>query len=209
MRMRKRSIAIPVALLTLALSGCSNSTQAFPTDAGAGGGPETTTARALAYVAAEHAGTPDSAVRERDAAEEFTSGGVGAELRYGSNGEYDGDMLVVAAGKGLDAAMIDCDTEENQSLAGCVTTDQGTLMWEDEAPEEDPGVVYVVVDKGETAALLFYAGPAITGDPRELDMPISTEVLFAIANDPRVDVTTSAETVEAAADLSFWRDPTD
>jgi len=169
---------------------------------------EPTTARALAYVAAEHAGTPASAVREDDAAEEFTSGGVGTELRYGSDGEYDGDMLVVAAGKGLDAAPIDCDAEETRSLAGCVATDQGTLMWEDEAPEEDPGVVYVVVDKGETAALVFYAGPPITGDPRELDLPISTEVLFAIANDPRVDVTTSAEAVEAGANLSFWQIPT-
>ena len=147
-------------------------------------------------------------MREDDAAEEFTSGGVGTELRYGSDGEYDGDMLVVAAGKGLDAAPIDCDAEETRSLAGCVATDQGTLMWEDEAPEEDPGVVYVVVDKGETAALVFYAGPPITGDPRELDLPISTEVLFAIANDPRVDVTTSAEAVEAGANLSFWQIPT-
>ena len=36
-------------------------------------------------------------------------------------------------------------------------------------------------------------------------MPISTDTLFAIANDPRVDVTTPTETVDAAADLPFWR----
>ncbi len=203
--MPKRSLALSVGLLSLVLSGCSDDTRASPTDP-AVGGHEPTTAQALAYVAAEHAGTPDSAVRERDAAEEFKSGGVGTELRYGADGEYDGDMLVVAVGKGLEAAPVDCDAEATQSLAGCVVTDQGTLMWEDEAPEEDPGVVYVVVDKGETAALLFYAGPSITGDPRELTLPISTEVLFAIANDPRVDVVTSAEATEAGADLSFWQD---
>lgn len=79
-------------------------------------------------------------------------------------------------------------------------------MWEDEEPEEDPGVVYVIVDKGDSSALLFYGGPAITGDPRELDLPISVETLFDIANDPRVDVTTSAEAVDAAgAGLSFWQ----
>lgn len=206
--MRKRSLAFGATLLLLVLSGCGNGTQASPTDARAGG-LEPTTARALAYVAAEHAGSPASAVRERDGAEEFTSGGVGTELRYGSDGEFDGDMLVVAAGKGLDPALIDCGTEETQSLAGCVTTDQGTLMWEDEVPEEDPGVVYVLVDKGETAALVFYAGPPITGDPRELDMPISTEVLFAIANDPRVDATTSAEAVQAGANLAYWENPAD
>jgi hypothetical protein len=203
--MKTRSLALAGAVLTFGLSGCGDSTQASPTHAGEGE-EERTTARALAYVAAGHAGTPDSAVRDSDAAEEFRSGGVGAELRYGSDGEYDGDVLVVAAGAGLDASHIDCDAKETQSLGGCVRTSQGMLMWEGEAPEEDPGVVYVLVDKGETAALVFYAGPSITGDPRELDMPISTEVLFAIAGDPRVDVTTSAEAVAAGADLSFWKD---
>lgn len=204
--MRKWSLAFPVALLTVVLSGCGNEPQASPTEPRAGG-LEPTTPQALAYVAAEHAGPPASAVRESDGAEEFQEGGVGTELRYGSDGEYDGDMLVVAAGKGLDPALVGCETEEAQSLAGCVSTDQGTLMWEAEAPEEDPGVVYVLVDKGESAALVFYAGPPITDDPRELDMPISTEVLFAIANDPRVDVTTSVEAVQAGADLSYWKGP--
>ena len=201
-----RPLSVSVAVLLLALSGCGDSTQAFPTETGVGG-QEPTTARALAFVAAEHAGTPDSAQRESDAAEEFHSGGIGAELRYGSDSEYDGDMLVVAVGEGLDASLIDCDAKEAQSLAGCVRTSQGTLMWEDEAPEEDPGVVYVLVNKGEAAALVFYAGPSITGDPRALDMPISTEILFAIASDPRVALTTSAETVDAGADLTFWQDP--
>lgn len=198
----------PAVLVSLALTGCGNTTQASPANA-AVGGSEPTTARALAYVAAEHAGTPDSAGRERDAAEEFTSGGVGTELRYGSDGEYDGDVLAVAVGRGLDPALIDCDAEETRSLAGCITSDQGTLMWEDEEPEEDPGVVYVLVGKGESAALLFYSGPSITGDPRDLHMPISTEVLFAIANDLRVDVTTSHEAAAAGADLSFWEARTD
>jgi hypothetical protein len=208
MIMRNRSLALRAALLPLVLSGCDNGTQAPLTDA-AVGGLAPTTARALAYVAAEHAGPPASAVRERDGAEEFTSGGVGTELRYGSDAEYDGDMLVVAAGKGLDPALSDCGAEETHSLAGCVSTEQGMLMWEDEVPEEDPGVVYVVVDNGETATLVFYAGPPITGDPRDLDMPISTEVLFAIANDPRVGVTTSAEAVQAGAKLSYWKNSAD
>ncbi|QBR91547.1 hypothetical protein [Nocardioides euryhalodurans] len=190
--------------MTAALTSCGSDTQASSAE-GSGGDRVPVTARVLALVAAEHAGTPDSAERERDAAEELTSGGVGAELRYGSDGEYDGDLLVVAVGTGLDEAMVDCDAEATEFLAGCVRTDQGTLLWEAEAPEEDPGVVYVAVDKGESAALLFYAGPAITGDPRDLGMPISTETLFAIANDPRVDVTTPGETVDAAADLPFWR----
>ncbi len=203
--MRTRLLALTAVPVILTLSGCGDTTQAPSTDADTGA-REPTTAAALAYVAAQHAGTPASAVRERDAAEEFASGGVGTELRYGSDGEYDGDTLVVAVGKGLDPALNDCDAA-SQSLSGCVRTGRGVLMWENEAPEEDPGVVYVLVDKGDTAALVFYAGPSITGDPRELDMPISTDILFAIANDPRVDVTTSAEAVDAGTGLSYWRSP--
>jgi hypothetical protein len=205
MRTRQRRLSMSAVLVTVALTGCGDNTQASPRH-GVEGGLEPTTARALAYVAAEHAGPPDSAAAEDDAAEEFASDGVGTELRYGSDGEYDGDVLVVATGKGLDASLFDCDAEESQFLAGCVSTDRGVLAWEKETPEEDPGVVYVVADKGRSAALLFYAGPSITGDPRELNMPLSADVLLAIANDPRVDVTTSVETVAAGAELPFWRD---
>lgn len=201
-----RLLCLPITFLALGLTGCGSTTQTSPPGSPEGGDVPTT-ARALAFVAAEYAGPPSSATEDDDAAEEFDFKAVGTELRYGSDGEYDGDMLVVAVGRGIDKTVTDCDAETNEYLAGCVETDQGMLMWEDMAPESDPGVVYVVVDKGDTTALLFYAGPTITGDPRELDMPISTDDLFAIANDPRVDVTTSQDTVDAGADLSFWQDP--
>ena len=200
-----RSTSLLIAFLTVALTGCGTTTESSP-PASPAGGDVTTTAQALAFVAAEHAGTPSSATVDNDAAEEFDAKAVGTELRFGSDGEYDGDMLVVAVGQGMDKTVTDCEAESNEYLAGCVETEQGKLMWEDVAPESDPGVVYVVVDKGDSTALLFYAGPTITGDPRELDMPISTDDLFAIANDPRVDVTTSQEAVDAGADLAFWQD---
>src|SRR3712207_498530 len=99
MGMRRCVLALAAVHVTLALSSCGDSTRASPTDVGTGG-RRLTTAAALAYVAAQHAEMPVSATRERDAAEEFTTGGVGTELRYGLDGEYDGDMLVVAVGKG-------------------------------------------------------------------------------------------------------------
>jgi hypothetical protein len=192
---------LPAVLLALALaSGCGPAETST-----AQGGSEPTTPQALAHVAAEHAGVPDTAVRDSDATEEYQPTGVGAELRYGSTGEYDGDMLVVAVGTGLDLAMTDCDAPATEHLTGCEETDQGVLMWEGEAPEEDPGVVYLVQQKGDAQVLMFYAGPSITGDPRELDMPISVETLFAIANDPRVDVTTSESAVRAGQDLDYWQ----
>ena len=74
-------------------------------------------------------------------------GSILTSARPSGPGEYDGDMLVVAVGRGLDRAMSDCDA----------------------------------------------------------DMPVPTDDLFAIANDPRVDVITSRDAVNSGSDLSFWQ----
>lgn len=200
-----KTLATTLLLATsLAVAGCGTVTPA-PRTADAKGGTLPTTARALAAVASEHTGEPSSATRETDAAEEFAKGGVGTELRYGSDGEYDGDMLVVAVGTGLAEDHADCDAPP-EGLDGCAQVDGGVLLWEGEAPEEDPGVVYVVAPKEKGTVLMFYAGPAITGDPRDLDLPIPVDRLLAIATDPRVDLTTSQAALDAGAELDFWRD---
>lgn len=201
-----RSLTTSTVLL-LALVGCgtqSGSSTDQLTDEPVGGDVPTTP-RALAAVAVEYTGTPSRADAEEDAAEEFSTDGIGTELQFGSTGEYDGDSLTVAVGRGLDASLTDCQSSTNAYLAGCVETDRGVLLWVDEEPEEDPGLLYVIAEKGESAALLLYAGPKITGDPRELDLPIPVETLFDIADDPRVDVTTSQEAVESGDELPYWR----
>jgi hypothetical protein len=53
----------------------------------------------------------------------------------------------------------------------------------DVAPEEDPGYV-VVVDKGDATVAVRNAGPDITGDPRDLDLPISVDDRFASRTTP-------------------------
>lgn len=194
-----------LACAVLALAGCGNDDASDDPGAGAAGGDIATTPQALAAVAAEYAPDPSSASAETDAAEEFRRGGVGAELRYGSDGEYDGDALTLAVGDGLPKQLKSCETAPDY-VGQCVEMAGGLLFWEEEAPEEDPGVVYVVVPKGDASALMFYSGPKITGDPRELDLPIDVDTLFDIANDPRVDVTTSQAAVDAGAALDFWRD---
>lgn len=186
-------------VLGLAAAGCG-----VGSSSSSAGGSEPTTPAALAYVAAEHVGDPASASASDDF-EELGSRSVGASLRYGSDGEYDGDLLAV--GVGGRSGLADCAAPENASLSGCVTTDRGVLMWEDETPEEDPGVVYAVVEKTGSTAVVVYAGPPVVAgsDPRELDLPIEVDTLFDIANDPRVDLTTSAEANEGGADASYWR----
>jgi len=187
------------------LVGCGTATgEPSSTESGTvEGGDEPTTPAALAWVAAEHLGDPDSASAEDDIAEELGNGALGAELRFGSDGEYDGDLLVVAVGTAASEELV-C-TPGRRDWVECVETARGTVLWEDETPEEDPGNVLVTVTKGEVTVLVFQAGPAITDDPRELDLPISVEDMFAIAEDPRVDLTTSREAVEAGADATYWQ----
>lgn len=196
---------LAASLLPVAACGTATGENPSPARDDARGGTRPVTARALAAVAAEHAGMPSSATREADAAEEFARDGVGAELRYDAGGESDGDMLVVAVGKGLPRELTGCDAPP-EWLAGCAEVDGAVLLWEQAAPEEDPGVVYLVAPKEEGAALIFYAGPTITGDPRDLDLPISVDDLAALATDPRIDLTTSQAAIEAGADLDTWRD---
>ncbi|MBE7325466.1 hypothetical protein IEQ44_12465 [Nocardioides sp. Y6] len=195
--MRTPWLPVTTLLLTVVVTACGTQS------ASPQGGDEPTTPGALAYVAAEHAGSPDrvSVMKRRDVTSLFSEGGEGAELRYGSDGEYDGDMLVVVVGQGLDPDLLDCDTERNAGADGCEHTDDGMLIWEDLTPEEDPGTLTVIVEKEGATVLVGYAGPTITDDPRQMELPISVDTLFAIAADPRVDATTTAEANAAGEEL--------
>lgn len=169
------------------------------------GGDLPTTPQALAAMVAEHVGQPDSATTDRDLPDELTGHAVGAELRFGSDGEYDGDSLSIAVGTGLKPGIRDCHGF-HEWVAGCVAVTGGVLAWQEQEPEEDPGVVYLVVDKNGAEVVLTYAGPDITADPRGLDLPIDVEDLQAIAADARVDVTTSQAALDAGERLPHWHD---
>ena len=78
------------------------------------------------------------------------------------------------------------------------------LFWERATPEEDPGVVYLLASRADTDVLMFLSGPSITADPRELDLNVSVVDLLAVAEDPRVDLTTSREAVGAGRELGYW-----
>lgn len=188
--MTARPLAIAAAAVVLAGCGADDAETAT-------GGDEPTTPQALAAVVAEHLGDPDRAGEESDAAEELAGDTVSAQLSYGDRGE-----LTIAVGERLPGHLTDCD---NQDLDGCEETDRGTLMWEARTPGEDPGVVYLVVDKEDADVLIFYSGPEVAADPRELDLPISVEDLLDIGNDPRVDLTTSRASVEAGERADYWR----
>ena len=185
---------LTLALAALLRAGCGGGGRAA-------GGDEPVTARALAAVAAEHVGEPSSGrsgFRYPDR-EPFVEQ---ADLRYGSGGESDGGLLrvTVVAGRELPT----CPSSADAGFDGCAETDEGLLLWDLEVPEEDPGQVVVLVAKREAHARVLGGSDTITGDPREQDLEVPVETLFALAADPRVDVTTSREAVEAGEDLAWF-----
>ena len=179
-------------------AGCSSD------DPPSGGRDEPITARALAVVMDDHTGTPSEAGEETDMEE--TGPHLVAAARMSHRGDGPGS-LSMGVGRDLDLPADCADVLEMFGLATCAAVDSGLLYWEVESPGEDPGVVYLQVAKGRTDVLFFYSGPSITGDPRDVDMPVSVTDMQSIAADPRVDVTTSEETVEAGEAIDYWVDP--
>ena len=170
--------------------------------------PETgdvpTTPRALAWIATQTLPEPDRASATDDF-DELGPDAVGMDLRYGSDGEYDGDLLALGVSDRVPRDLVDC--EANDYLSGCVTTDDGAVVqWEEQVPEEDPGTVVVIVPREEGAAVLFQSGQPITGDPRGLDLRVGVDEMIALGQDPRVAPTTTQEAVDGGEDLPFWVD---
>jgi hypothetical protein len=167
-----------------------------------------TTPQALAWLAAQHTPSVSSAGPvDRDYVRDRGEGGVGAELRLGSTGEYDGDLVRVTVVRDPDRSLFACTGPGKDYLAGCEQVGRALLTWEAETPEEDPGVINLLLRKGDAAVVVFQAGPAVSRDPRRLDLAVSVDDMVAIAQDPRVDLTTTQESVDEGAAASWWRDP--
>lgn len=197
------------AFAAVLLAGCGTETASEPSAPATAGGDEPLTARALAAVIAEHTGKPSSARVGHDLADVSKDVAAEVELTYPVRDTTDdGDQLTVGVGTGFEKTVGGCRSlTADNGYAGCVKTSDGQVFWEKAVPEEDPGVVYVMVSKGDTDVLLFYSGPRITGDPRKLDLSVSVQDMLAVGNDPRVDVTTSAAAVAEGDGITFWQGP--
>jgi hypothetical protein len=164
------------------------------------------TPRALAWIATQSLPDPDRASATDDF-DELGRDAVAVDLRYGNDGEYDGDLFALGVTSRLPRELLDCDAPDNDYLNGCVTTDEGAvLQWEQATPEEDPGTVVVIVPRGRGGVVMFQSGRAVTGDPRELDLRVPVAEMVALGQDPRVAATTTQEAVDGGADLPFWVD---
>lgn len=199
--MRSRLLVGALVLTSLTACGDRGQDASAPTPQG---GDVPTTPRALAWIATQTLPLPDRASATDDF-DELGRGAVGMDMRYGSDGEYDGDLLALGVSDRLPRDLAGCEAGDDD--AGCVTTDDGVVLrWEEQVPEEDPGTVVVVVPREDGAAVLFQSGQPITGDPRELDLRVPVADMIALGQDPRVGPTTTQEAVDGGEDLAFWVD---
>ena len=197
-----RSVVLATSTIAcLLLAGCGDETAADPS-----GGDEAVpiTQRAIAAVALEHLPNDTTAREATYTDEEDPRGALGADLRYNGDGEYDGDLLRVFLTPEDDYSCAD-----GEYLDGCEKrqVDGGSLflVWQEEEPEEDPGILYVVLikDDGESVRV-GWSGDSILGDPREQDLGISVEEMEAIALDPRLSLNTTQDVVDLGEALDDW-----
>jgi hypothetical protein len=192
-----RLLGVLTVVTALVLTGCGDD-QPPPS-----GGDVPITQRAIAAIALEHA--PDDTSRRAATYTDRSSprGALGADLRYHGDGESDGKLLqiLLTPGHRLDDL---CTTND----AGCESrpVDGGTLTlaWQREVPEADPGIVLVTMQRDHEAVAVSWSGDVIDGDPRELDLEIPVHTLEAIAQDPRISLTTTQDVVAAGERLDAW-----
>jgi hypothetical protein len=205
MMVRHRVLAGLAALLAATSVGCASASEP---GASAEGTRAPMTARALAAIVQDHLdqqmGGATSARRELDGPRAV--GGIGAEVSFPLKGESSTPNISVSIGDKASATAFTCKHLAADSYSGCVDIDGGTLFWESETPDEDPGVVYVALRKGDATVLMFQSGPPISKDPRTLDLRISVADMFDIAKDPRVNLTTTAATIRSGQKLNTWTD---
>lgn len=162
------------------------------------------TAQALAAVTVEVLGIEPTSYELPDDDEE-----LGAALRLDPDGDGWGDYLRVSVrgageGDGGDDPDESSPCAENYECADW--SDHGGrfhLSWQEEEPEEDPGIVYLSFRVGDEVRGVVYAGETINGDPREEDLPFSVEGdLVRLLADERFSRTTTRELVET--ELPGW-----
>ncbi|MEO5651602.1 MAG: hypothetical protein ABIN79_05620 [Marmoricola sp.] len=182
--------------------------------AGCGDRPTTTavaaeqaiTPRAIAAVMLDHL-PPDTTRREATYVDETSPRGyVGADFRYDGGGESDGDLVRVTLQRRSQSPS--CED------VGCADLGDGVkLYWEEEVPEEDPGIVVLVRQLDDGVLHVLLAGPTITGDPRRQELKPTLDALTDLVTDRRLALRTSAETIAAGREVTDWeggeRDPTD
>lgn len=196
------ALAVPLALLAL-LVGCGTE-QASPAHMLPDEGDRVPiTQRAIGAIALTHLDDDTSDRRGMYTDRRHPKGLVGADLRYRAGPGEDGDLLRVAVAPG-EPEVDPCEFNQCVELETGVEGATLLLRWQEEAPEADPGVVSVLLQRDGEYAYVYQAGPTITGDPRDLDLTVGIDQMTDVVEDPWLRLGTSPEVVEAGEQLEDW-----
>ena len=145
------------------------------------------TPQALAAVALEHADIEPTLVEGST-----EDGYIRASIEF----DHGQQRLVVGAGEDVEVEDEPCD---DRGSCDVISTDDGDvhLYWEDEEPEEDPGIISVTFETEDGLNGAYYAGDPITGDPRDLDLGVDVDDMVAIVTDDRFGTSTTKDMADA------------
>jgi hypothetical protein len=196
--MTSRPVALIVAAVAATLSMCGLAACGDDVPGADSGSSGPLTARAVAAVMLDHLPEDTSSRRATYVDEHSPEGLVGADLRYSAGEGEEGDLVQVTVSKGKATP---CGAGDER----CAELDGGVVLrWEELAPEEDPGGVYVQVSHDGQLVSALAAGPAITGDPRDLDVEPSVETMVDLVQDPRLRLQSDGATFAAGEALDDW-----
>lgn len=165
------------------------------------GGQEPATPRSLAYAVSEHVDLDPSRAGVDWAADDYRGlfphprRAVAATIDFAG----EGNIVTVGVSPQRPKRAPYCRGGHCADLGGGVT-----LTWAELAPEEDPGYVVVIAELDHHSVVVRYYGADITGDPRDLELPVPVDTLVDIATDPRLAPTTSQEAIEGGEELDYW-----
>jgi hypothetical protein len=167
------------------------------------GGDEPTTPRSLAYVVSEHVELEPTKAGVDWAADNYRRLFPHPKRAVAASTNFAGEGNIVVVGISPERKKDGPSCEDGF----CADLGDGiTLTWDELAPQEDPGLVVVIAELDTHTVVLRYSGPHITGDPRDLGLPISVDTLVDIVTDPRVAPTTSQEAIDSGEEINFWLD---
>lgn len=128
---------------------------------------------------------------------------MGAELRYHPSEGDDGDLVRVTL------APIErpptCAEVEHCVELDSLGDSEVYLTWELEAPEEDPGLFSVWINRpGETISAMV-AGPVLKADPRTRPGHVTVEALRALVVDERLRLLVTPSVIAAGNQVRHWK----
>ena len=192
---RRRRVALVLGLVAMVGATACGSTST--TGQASGGDEVPITSRAIAAVMLDHISTTTSRREATYVDETSPRDYVGADFRYHGDGESDGDLVQVTLRRAR--SLPACDRERCADLGG-----GAQLHWQLIAPEEDPGIVALSLEREGTLITALVSGPDITRDPRTMELQPSVNTLTDLVSDPRLRLRTSPQTVADGRHVTHW-----